>query len=207
MGWGWRQIFVYIRSEITWIWNLLVKQNKNVLKCVDFWDFKLIWIPFTYQPPNIVSHHIPVICFLVTKAKFEEKNKSLLSTLVCLCFIASLYGLFDATPPLSLIYIYIYIYYICSLAKWVECLPIDRETGVQSLVKSYQRLKKWYLIPPCLMLSTIRYISRVKWSNPSKGVASSPTPLCSNKMKKEPSCCPQLWSPTLLFIYLLAKSL
>ena len=27
---------------------------------------------------------------------------------------------------------------------------------------------KWYLIPPCLTLSNIRYISRVKWSNPGK---------------------------------------
>ena len=31
-------------------------------------------------------------------------------------------------------------------------------------------LKKWYLIPPCLTLSNIRYISRVKWSNPGKGI-------------------------------------
>ena len=30
------------------------------------------------------------------------------------------------------------------------------ETGVRSRVESYQRLKKWYLIPPCLTLSTIR---------------------------------------------------
>ena len=30
---------------------------------------------------------------------------------------------------------------------------------------------KWYLIPPCLTLSIIRYGSRVKWSNPGKGVA------------------------------------
>ena len=42
------------------------------------------------------------------------------------------------------------------------------------------RLKKWYLMPPCLTLSTIRYISRVKWSNPGKGVAPSPTPQCSS---------------------------
>ena len=51
-----------------------------------------------------------------------------------------------------------------------------RETWVQSQVASYQRLKKWYLIPPCLKLSNIRYLSRVKWSNPGKGVAPSPTP-------------------------------
>ena len=49
-----------------------------------------------------------------------------------------------------------------------------RETGVQSQVESYQRLKKWYLMPPCLTLSIIRYVSRVKWSNPGKGVAPSP---------------------------------
>ena len=34
---------------------------------------------------------------------------------------------------------------------------------------------KWYLIPPCLILSNIRYVSRVKWSNLGKGVAPSPT--------------------------------
>ena len=32
--------------------------------------------------------------------------------------------------------------------------------------------KKWYLIPPCLTFSIIRYVSRVKWSNPGKRVAS-----------------------------------
>ena len=58
-----------------------------------------------------------------------------------------------------------------------------RETWVQSQVKSYQRLLKWYLIPPCLTLSIIRYISRIKWSNPEKGVAPSPTPRCSSHRK------------------------
>ena len=42
------------------------------------------------------------------------------------------------------IHIYIYIY------------------RYQSQVESYQRLKKWYLMPPCLTLSIIRYGSRVK---------------------------------------------
>ena len=37
-------------------------------------------------------------------------------------------------------------------------------------VASYQRLLKWYLIPPCLTLSDIRCVSRVKWNNPGKGV-------------------------------------
>ena len=31
-----------------------------------------------------------------------------------------------------------------------------RETGVQSQVESYQKLKKWYLMLPCLTLSIIK---------------------------------------------------
>ena len=38
-------------------------------------------------------------------------------------------------------------------------------------------------IPPCLTLSIVRYGSRVKWSNPGKGVAPSPTPWCSSYQK------------------------
>ena len=55
-----------------------------------------------------------------------------------------------------------------------------RETGVQSQVESYQRLKKWYLIHPCLTLSIISYVSRVKCSNPGKGVVPPLTTCCSS---------------------------
>ena len=57
------------------------------------------------------------------------------------------------------------------------------ETRVQSQVESCQRLKKWYLMPPCLTLSIIRNGSRVKWSNPGKGVALFSTPWCSSYRK------------------------
>ena len=40
---------------------------------------------------------------------------------------------------------------------WVECSPIVRETRVQSQVETYQRLKKWHLMPPCLTLRLTRY--------------------------------------------------
>ena len=63
------------------------------------------------------------------------------------------------------------------------CLPMARKTWVQSQVESYQRLKKWCLMPPCLTLSIIRYGSRIKWSNPRKGVARFPTPWCSSYRK------------------------
>ena len=69
------------------------------------------------------------------------------------------------------------------VALWVVCSPMVWETWVQSQVASYQRLLKWYLIPPCLILSNIRYVSRVTWSNPGKGVAPSPTSWCSSNWK------------------------
>ena len=70
-----------------------------------------------------------------------------------------------------------------TLAQRLECSPMARETWVQSQVESYQRLKKWNLLPPCLTLSIMRYGSRVKWSNPGNGVAPSPTPWCSSYRK------------------------
>ena len=69
------------------------------------------------------------------------------------------------------------------LAEWVESLTIVWETWFQSQVMSYQRLYKWYLILPCLILSNIKYASRVKWSNSGKGVAPSPTPWCCSYLK------------------------
>ena len=62
-------------------------------------------------------------------------------------------------------------------------LTMVRENRVQSQVKSYQRLKKWYLIPLGLTLSITGYRSRVKWYNPVKGVAPSHTPRYSNYWK------------------------
>ena len=83
-------------------------------------------------------------------------------------------------------YVHVYIFhafffsFIGSLSKWVECSPMVRETWVQSKVASYQTFLKWYLIPPCLTISNIRYVLRIKWSNPGKGVSLSPTPWCSS---------------------------
>ena len=39
---------------------------------------------------------------------------------------------------------------------------------------------RWYLMLPCLTHSNIRYVSRLKWSNPRKRVAPSPTPWCGS---------------------------
>ena len=58
-----------------------------------------------------------------------------------------------------------------------------REIWVQSQVESYQRFKKWYLMLSCLTLSNIRYVSRVRGSNPGKEVVLSLTLRCSSYWK------------------------
>ena len=73
--------------------------------------------------------------------------------------------------------------FLNSLARFwyfsrVECSSMVRETCVQSQFVSYQSLWKWYLITPCLTLSNIRYVSKVRWSNPGKGVTPSTTSRC-----------------------------
>ena len=64
---------------------------------------------------------------------------------------------------------------------------------VQSQVESYQRLKKWYLMPPCLTLSSISYgaVQGKEYLPPLQ--------LVVEVIEKEPSGCPWLQSPTLLF--------
>ena len=85
----------------------------------------------------------------------------------------------------------------------IECSPMVLETRVQSQVESYQRLKRWYVIPPCLTLIMLRYVWRIKWSNTMEGVALSYTPRCSSYWKGEPSGRPWLQSPTLLFTFII----
>ena len=77
-----------------------------------------------------------------------------------------------------------------------------RGTWVLSHVASYQRVLKWYLIPTYLTLSNIRYVSRVKWSNPGKGVAPSPTLRCSSYWKRSLLVGPLDYSCQLYFMYI-----
>ena len=61
------------------------------------------------------------------------------------------------------------------------------------------KILKWYLIPPRLTLSNIRYVSRVKWSNPGKRVAPSPTPWWSSYWKGSHQVTVDYSRPTLLY--------
>ena len=79
------------------------------------------------------------------------------------------------------IYIYIYVYMCIYMHTYMHrVFALVREAWVQSQVELFQRLSKWYLIPPCLTFSNIRYVSRVKWSYPENGVEPSSTPRCSS---------------------------
>ena len=63
---------------------------------------------------------------------------------------------------------------VCQLPGRLEFNPRSSHT---------KDFKIWYLMPSCLIFSIIRYGSRVKWSNPAKGVAPFPTLLCSSYWK------------------------
>ena len=85
------------------------------------------------------------------------------------------------TQPNQIIYIvYIYIYIYC-LEDSVFANGQGDWGSIQ--VESYQRLRKWYLMLPCLTLSIVRYGSRVKWSSPGKGVVPSTTLRCCSSWK------------------------
>ena len=83
-----------------------------------------------------------------------------------------------------------------SIGLMNRVFPMIRETGVQSQVESYQRLKKWYLMPPYI----IRYRSRVKWSNPENWVEPFPIPHCSSYWKWNLQVT--LRSPIYIYIYI-----
>ena len=74
-----------------------------------------------------------------------------------------------------------------------------REIRVQSQVASYQRLKKRYLIPPCLTLSMIRYVSSVVEQSRERSSA-LPYTSVEQLLKRKPSGRPRLRSPALLTI-------
>ena len=80
-------------------------------------------------------------------------------------------------------YTFIYTYITGSLASGVECSPNGPGDRGSIPGRVIPKTLKQYLILPCLTLSNIRYVSRVKWCNPGKGAAPSPTPQCSSYWK------------------------
>ena len=66
---------------------------------------------------------------------------------------------------------------------WVEYSPKVWKTGVQYQVESYQRLKKCYMVAPCLTLSIKRYRTRVNWSNQGKRITPTHTLQCCSYWK------------------------
>ena len=115
------------------------------------------------------------------------------------------------------IYIYIYIYIYMCIFRYIYIYNIYKpdiglavrvfanrpgDLGFNPRSSHTKDSKKWYLMPPCLTLSIIRYGSRVKWSNPGKEVAPSPTPWCSKLSKKGAFGSPSTMVAYLLFFYI-----
>ena len=80
-----------------------------------------------------------------------------------------------------------------------------RETVVQSYVEPYQRLKNG----TCCPLNSQHHKVKIKgkWSDPGRGVSSSPIPRCSSTLKRKPSGCLRLTSTHLqtyirIYIYI-----
>ena len=80
------------------------------------------------------------------------------------------------------IYIYIYIY-IYEPDFGLVVRVFSNGPGDLGSIPGRLILKTKKMMPPCLTLSILRYGSRVKRSNPEKGVASSPTPWSSSYRK------------------------
>ena len=103
-------------------------------------------------------------------------------------------------PERYIIYVnnFIDILVLCFLyLTWLECLPMARETWVQSQVASYQRLKKMVL--DASLLNTQHYKVVIKSKVEQSRRRSSALPYT---LKREHSDHPQLRSPTLLYLYL-----
>ena len=65
--------------------------------------------------------------------------------------------------------------------KFIKFVELVFATGPEDLGSIPGRvISKTLKIPPCLTLSDIRYVSRVKWGNLRKGVVPSRTPWCSS---------------------------
>ena len=100
---------------------------------------------------------------------------------ICLCECVYKNTHTKASLSLSLsLSIYIYIYK--HIYKKI-CSPMTRETRVQSQVKLYQILKKYYLTPPCIRLTIVKYVSSAKWRNSGKGIAVYSSPRRSRYWK------------------------
>ena len=89
--------------------------------------------------------------------------------------IRGLYGVWEALPEWTCVF----VNYICLVLGGLGLMSRVFANGPGD----WGSIIKWYLMPPCLALSIIRYISRVKWSNPRNGVVPSPTPWCNSYWK------------------------
>ena len=145
-------------------------------QCCSYWKGSL-QVTFDYSRQLSILSDIPPthagVLIYLRKAKFDQNS-----------MINWRQNPKDYFSKIYLLFVNVYLHLDRAIGLIVGCSPMVLETVVQSQVESYQRLKKWLLMPPCLTLNFIRYGSRVNWSNPGNGVVPSPTDRCSSYWKE-----------------------
>ena len=83
-------------------------------------------------------------------------------------------------------YEYQYISFVIYITYLVKCSAMfgngPRDEG-SIPGRVIPKTQTWYLIPPILTLSNIKYVSRIKYINLGKGIAPSSTPRCCSDGK------------------------
>ena len=145
----------------------------------------------------------------ISRVKWSNPGKGVALYLTCQCcsyWKGSLLLALDYSHQVYLIYLLqlteIYFIYIFALNIYdmlqnrliflvgrVSATGLGESGSISCYIIS--KTFKKYFIHPCLKLSNIRYISRVKWSNPLKGVAPIPSHRCYS-----------YWKGSLLIAYL-----
>ena len=74
------------------------------------------------------------------------------------------------------------IFYLHS-AHWLIVRMFANDPGDLGSIPGWVIPKTLKIVLDTSLLNNVRYVSRVKWSNPGKGVAYSPTPWCSSYWK------------------------
>ena len=131
---------------------------------------------------NSVEGHLKAPFSIASTLKCRERHYSFPGLLH---FTFDIYLIMLSAKQGGIKYNFLSLLYDSTIGKHsgAECSSMVWETRVQYHVESYQRLQKWYLMPPCSTLSIIRHGSRVKWSNQGNGVAPSLTHQCSSYWK------------------------
>ena len=140
---------------MVFLWSLSDSKSPQVsrtlLSILAVINSVVVWVVSTR--PLVFKYSSPFINPLVTVPKAS------ITIGIIVTFIShSFFSILLQGPGTYLSFAFFQFYSMVSRnAKSTILQVLFRETWVQSQVESYQRLKKWYSMLPCLTLSIIKY--------------------------------------------------